>query len=220
MRILLLLLLIVCGGLAAAWYSTQTLPSWYDDGVSQQNKVVEQLSDQISGEGLGQFLGSKIASVMSGELTLSETEFNALLLSGLQSSTEGRQLLNVSDAVNAQLRDGELEIGAILDLNKVAALDARARQAVEELTSALPFLDQSKIHLSVVGEPVARNGEISFSENFSIKVGSIPIPSSLLAEFGVPVGKASQTSFPLKYMTVRSIDLQDEQVVLGVLPSF
>lgn len=220
MRILLLLIAIVCGGLATVWYSTQTLPAWYEDGVSQQDEVAQQLANQISGEGLGQFLGSKITDVMSGQLALSETEFNALLLSSLQSSTEGRQVLSVSDAVNAQIRDGELEIGAVLDLNKVAAIDARAREAVEEVSRALPLLDQSKIYLSLTGQPIARNGEISFSENFSVKIGSIPISSGMLEKFGVPVYKATQSSLPLKYMTVNSVDLQDEQIVLGVFPKF
>ena len=220
MRILLLLVVLIAGVIGFAWYSAQTLPDWYEDGVSQQDKVVQQLTDQINEQGAGQFLGNKFADVMNGQLILSESEFNALLLSSLQSSSQGRRVLAVSDAVNAQVRDGQLEVGAVLDLNKVAALDARAREAVQEVKKALPLLDQSKVFLSVSGRPVVRNGEIGFSDQFSIKLGSIPISSALLAKLGVPVHKATESSLPLKYMSVKSIDLLDQQLVLGVVPRF
>lgn len=219
-RFILLLLVVVIGVIVAGWYSVQTLPSWYEEDVAQQDKLVEELKEQIDSQGVGQFLGSKFADVMNGQLVLSEVEFNALLLSSMQSSRDGRRVMEVSDAVKAQITDGALEIGAVIDLDKVASINAQTREVVEEVSRALPLLDQSKMFLSVSGLPVARNGDIAFDEHFSVKIGSVPIPSKLLAEMGVPVHKATESSLPLRYMSVKSITLQEDQIILGVLPKF
>ncbi|MBX2849057.1 MAG: hypothetical protein KTR16_12100 [Acidiferrobacterales bacterium] len=219
-RILLVLLTLVALSLCVAWYSSQTLPSWYQSDVSQQEKLVTELSEKINSQGVGEFLGNKLADIVSGQLVLSEVEFNALLLSSLQSSQDGRRVLAVSDAVKAQLNDGNVEVGAVIDLHKVAQTSEEAREAVENLNKALPLLDRSKIFLSVSGQPIARNGEISFDEDFSVKIGAIPISSKLLAQLGVPVHKASESSLPLKYLLVKSIALTKGEVVLEVRPSF
>lgn len=217
-RFFFVLLILVACVIGAAWYSSQTLPSWYQQDVSQQEKLVEDLTQQINSKGIGEFLGSKIADVMNGQLILSEVEFNALLITSLQASRDGRRVMAVSDAVKAQLGDGYVEIGAVIDLDKVAQISDDARLAVENLSKALPLLDQSKIFLSVSGQPVAQNGEISFGDDFSVKIGAMPISSKLLAQLGVPVHKASESSLPLKYMSVRSIALTKGEVILEVLP--
>jgi len=217
----ILLLVLVALGIAVAWYSAQSLPDWYQaSDKSPQQRVTKQLSEQIKQRGVAGFLGDKFADVMNGQLILSQAEFNALLLASLESSKDGRRLLNVSEAVNAQIRDGELELGAVLNLDKVAQLDARSRQAVDKLTGALPFLDKSRMFLAVTGRPIARLGNIAFDDDFVIKIGSVPISSDLLSQLGVPVEKAASASLPIKYMTVKSIVLTDEKITLGVFPRF
>ena len=219
-RIIFLFFLIIVVVFGAAWYSSQSLPSWYQQDVSQQEKLVEDLAQQINSKGIGEFLSSKIVDVMKGQLVLSEVEFNALLISGLQSSDDGRRVMAVSDAIKAQLGDGDVEIGAVIDLEKVAQMNDDTRQAVENLSKALPLLNQSKIFLSVTGQPFAHNGEIRFGEDFSVKIGAMPISSKLLAQLGVPVHKASESSLPLKYMSVKSIALRKGEVLLEVQPKF
>ncbi|NND80996.1 MAG: hypothetical protein HKN50_01075 [Gammaproteobacteria bacterium] len=241
-RIILIVVLAVVGGLAYAWYSSQTLPDWYQAPVhtsssapaaqsnaqqstrtyqqTPQSRAVEQLTDTINKQGIGAFLGSKFAGVMRGQLELSETEFNALMIASLQADPDGRKLLSVSDALNAQIRQGELELGVILDLNKVAQLDKRAHEAVAQVRDALPFLDQSKMAIAVTGQPVARNGEIGFTDDFTVTIGSIPLSSSLLSQLGVPVHKARSASLELKYLTVNSVTLAPQAIQLGVLPRF
>lgn len=219
-RILIVIVMVIILTLGFVWYSSQSLPDWYQPQESQQEKVVEQLSEQINQQGIGQFLGSKFAGVMNGQLQLSEPEFNALLMASLQSDVDGRRLLSVSDALNAQIREDELELGLVLDLDKVALLDAEARDAVNRVTDALPFLDKSKLFLAVTGEPIARDGGIAFGKDFTVTIGMLPISSSLLSQLGVPVHKASNASLPLRYLRVQSIKLEQGQINLGVLPRF
>lgn len=220
LRFVLILFVVIAVLLGSAWYSSQTLPDWYQQDVSQQEKLVEELSEQINSEGVATFLSNKFSDVISGQLTLSEVEFNALLISSLQSSQDGRRVLAVSDAVKANLNDGEVEVGAVIDLEKVAKISQKARDAVDKLNKALPLLDQSKMFLSVAGQPIARNGEIAFDENFSVKIGAIPISSKLLEQMGVPVHKATESSLPLQYITIKSIALTEDEVVLEVRPRF
>lgn len=244
-RIFVILVVALISVAAYAWYGSQTLPDWYQptpaqtqdqqavlgaasDGSNElaehagaaQAHAIEQLTRTINEQGIGQFLGNKFAGVMRGELALSETEFNALMVASLQADPDGRRLLSVSDAVNARLRPDELELGVILDLNKVAQMDARARDAVAKVRDALPFLDRSKMAIAVTGQPVARNGEIGFSDDFTITIGSIPLSSALLEQLGVPVHKARSASLELRYLRVNSLQLSEQAIDLGVTPRF
>ena len=85
--ILILLAALVAGGL---WFSAQSLPSWYDDSVDQQTSAAEQLNQEISRSGAGNFLGGKLADVLSGRLRLNDAEFNALFLASLQADKDGQ----------------------------------------------------------------------------------------------------------------------------------
>ena len=219
-RFLFILLLLVAAFVAGAWYTAQSLPSWYEQEKPQSQRVANNLSEEIKKKGVGSFLGGKFAEVMNGELNLSETEFNALMLASLQSSKGGRRLLAVSDGVNAQLRNDELEIGAVVDLKKLAATDAKSKKAVDKLTDALPFLSNQKLSVAISGTPIARDGNIAFDQDLSLTIGSVPIPNSVLKSLGVPVERATQESLPLKYLKVTSVNLKEDQITLGVLPSF
>ena len=217
-RFFLILILLLVGLAGLAWYSSQSLPAWYQAEQDQQQQVVDDLSEKIQEQGIGKFLGSKFAGVMNGQLELSETEFNGLMIASLRAHHDGQRLLQVSDAVKIELRDNELELGVVLDLDKVAKLDAKSKKAVQQLKDALPFLDNSKVFLSITGQPIARDGNISFGDEYDVKIGALPVSSKLLARLGVPVAKASSASLPLKYLTVSSIDMQQDKIILGVYP--
>lgn len=218
-RILLSIVLLVVIAVGAIWHYSRSLPEWYQPEINHHETDAEKLGEQISQQGVGQFLGSKFAGVMNGNLQLSEAEFNVLLRASLQADPDGRRLLSVSDALKVEIRQDELELGIVLDLDKVSRLDARSRRAVERVSEALPFLD-SKVFLAVAGQPVARNDEIAFTDDFTVTIGMLPVSSDLLSQLGVPVHKASRASLPLQYLRVKSIQLEQDRINLGVLPKF
>ena len=220
MRFLVLFIVMIVGGGAVAWYSSQSLPSWYQPESDQQQQLVDNLSQQISQQGVSNFLDKKVSGVLNGQLELSENEFNALLLASLKSSEDGRKLLSVSDAINVQLEDEELQLGVVVDLNKIAGLDAKAKDAVNRLEELLPFLNNAKLSLGVRGKPVARDGEIGFADNFSVRIGALPISSSLLEQLGVSTHKVSQATLPIKHIKVKSINIEPDKIMLGVTPQF
>ena len=203
-----------------AWYSSQSLPNWYQPESDQQQQLVDNLSQQISEQGVSNFLGNKVSAALNGQLEMSENEFNALLLASLQSSEDGRKLLSVSDAINVQLEDQELQLGVVVDLNKIARLDAKSKKAVDRLEEMLPFLNKAKLSLGVKGQPVARDGEIGFADNFSIRIGALPISSRILEQLGVSIHKVSQATLPIRNLKVTSITIEPDKIKLGVAPRF
>lgn len=205
---------------AYAWYSAQSLPAWFDDSQSQEDKVAERLSEQIKGEGVGQFLGSKVGDILTGKLELSEAEFNALFLASLKLDEDGRKLLAVSDGVNAIMHHDHIELGAIINLDKVEEINPKARKAVEKVNRIFPFLKDSRVALTVFGTPVVRNGQIGIKDDFHIKVGAIPISNDSLRQLGAKVERANTSNLSLRYLTVNSVGLEPGKITLGVLPRF
>jgi len=219
-RFLLLVIFLTLGVAAYAWYSAQALPEWYQSEKSREDQTAQQLSAKIQQQGTAKFLGSKFADVMQGKLVLSEPEFNALLQASLQSSRDGRRLLQVSDAVNARITDDGIELGVIVNLEKVAKYDAKAKKSVDKVLDALPLLNKSRIHVGLSGQPIARNGELAIAEDYSISIGSIPLSSSLLNSWGVPTERLASESVPIKLLSIKSIATSEGEITLGVLPRF
>ncbi len=220
LRIFAFLVLIVIGVAGYAWYSAQSLPSWFNDEVSQEEQAAEALSQKIKQQGVSRFLGSKVGQVLNGKVVFSEVEFNAIMLASLKSDEDGRKLLAVSDAVKAFISKDQLELSAIINLDKVEKIDPKARKAVEKFDRIFPFLNDSRVALTVYGTPVARNGNIAIKDDFHIKVGAIPISNKSLRQLGAKVERANTTDLPIKYLSISDIVLKDGEIELAVLPRF
>jgi len=219
-RFLVYIVVIAIAVAGFVWYSSQSMPDWYQPEQSHQQQVADTLADDIKQQGVGKFLGNKFAEVMRGEMRLSETEFNALLLASLSSSRDGRRLLKVSDAINADLQDDRVELGVVVNLEKAAQQDAKTKKRVEQLLQVLPLLDKSRIYVAISGRPIAKNGNLAFADDISIKIGAIPISNSLLRQLGVPLDRVSNASLPLQLMSIKSIVTSEDEIVLGVRPRF
>lgn len=218
-KFLLLVVIILVAGIGVMWASAQSLPSWFDEGKNQQHNQ-NTLAAQIEKQGASQFFSRKFSDILKGQIVLSEDEFNLLLLVSLKASKDGRKLLSVSDAVQAKLTKDEIEIAAVINLDKVEKIDAKARQAVERVSGIFPFLSGSRMSVAVIGTPIARNGEIAIKDDFSVKVGAIPISNGALRKLGARVERANATSLALKNLSVRSINVGKGQITLKVFPRF
>jgi hypothetical protein len=188
--------------------------------TSQQDEAFKALSEKIEKQGVSKFLGNKVEQVLNGKVTFSEDEFNAIMLASLEADEDGRKLLAVSDAVKAFINKDELELSAIINLDKVEKIDPKARKAVEKLDRIFPFLNDSRVALTVYGTPIVRNGNLAIRDDFHIKVGAIPISNSSLRQLGAKVERANTTELPLKYLSVSNITLNDGEIELSVLPRF
>jgi len=220
LRILAFLLLIIIAVAGYAWYSAQSLPSWFNEETSQEDQAAEALSLKIKQQGVSKFLGNKVGQVLNGKVIFSEVEFNAIMLASLKADENGQKLLAVSDAVKAFINEGELEISSIINLDKVEKIDPKARKAVEKFDRIFPFLNDSRVAVTLYGTPIARNGNIAIKDDFHIKVGAIPISNSSLRQLGAEVERANTTDLPIKYLSISDITLREGEIELAVLPRF
>lgn len=220
LRIIVIILLLALLAAGYAWYSMQSLPSWFDESVDQDQQRQEELVRRIKDQGVGQFLGDKVADVLNGQVVFSEAEFNAIFMASLEKSEDGQKLLEVSDAVKAFLREDNVELTAIINLDKVEAVNPDARKAVERFDRIFPFLHDHRVALTVYGTPVVRDGSLGIKDDFHIKVGALPFSNDTLRGLGVDVERANTTNLPLRYLSIKSMQLQHERVTFGVLPRF
>ena len=220
LRFLLVFLLIVVGCAAYLWMSFQSLPDWYTEGKSNHQQTASQLSKKIDEQGSESFLRDKLAGILLGEVVLTEDEFNSLLVASLLSNKDGRRVLAVSDAVHADLRDGEIEFGAVINMDKLGNVEPRAKRAFERAMKVLPLSSEEKIYVAVIGTPVARNGNLAIADDVRVQIGSIPISNRLLKQVGVPTHRLNEEDLPLRPLQIRSVASFDGEIRLGARPNF
>jgi len=219
-KFLFFVLLMILGLVAFFWFGSQSTPSWVQQEEVTQEANLVRLSSQIEQQGVANFLGDKFADVMRGEVVLSEDEFNAVLQASLAGHEDGRRLLRVSDVVRARLSPNELEIGAVINLAKVRREEPKAREAIEEALAVLPFDVGESVFVALRGEPVARNGQLGVKENISVQLGAIPLSAGFLKSLGVPTERIEQESIPLRLLNLKSVQVEQGQIRLGVRPRF
>lgn len=151
-------------------------------------------------------------------VTFSEAEFNELLISSLKADARGQLLLSVSDGLKVTLNEDDVELSAVINMDKVEEIDPGAREIVDNINAVFPFLNDSSMSVSVFGEPVARNGQIGIKDSFSAKVGIIPLPNALLRNIGIDVVRANTENLSLEDLTINSVSLTQGQISFEVAP--
>ena len=211
-------LVVILLALGVVWYSMQSLPTWFDEQANQEQQVADALSKKISEQGVEAFLGNKILELVRGQVSFDETEFNALLIASLKLHEDGQKLLQVSDGVRAILHENEIEIAAVINLDKVEKIDPKARKAVERFDKFFFFLDDARLAISVYGTPVVRNGSIAIKDDFHIKVGAIPISNSTLRQLGIEVERANDSELVLQLLNLSSVTLEKGNISFAARP--
>ena len=218
MKFIGILLVVILLALGVVWYSMQSLPTWFDEQANQEQQVADALSKKISEQGVEAFLGNKILELVRGQVSFDETEFNALLIASLKLHEDGQKLIQVSDGVRAILHENEIEIAAVINLDKVEKIDPKARKAVERFDKFFFFLDDARLAISVYGTPVVRNGSIAIKDDFHIKVGAIPISNSTLRQLGIEVERANDSELVLQLLNLSSVTLEKGNISFVARP--
>ena len=218
MKFIGILLVVILLALGVVWYSMQSLPTWFDEQANQEQQVADALSKKISEQGVEAFLGNKILELVRGQVSFDETDFNALLIASLKLHEDGQKLLQVSDGVRAILHENEIEIAAVINLDKVEKIDPKARKAVERFDKFFFFLDDARLAISVYGTPVVRNGSIAIKDDFHIKVGAIPISNSTLRQLGIEVERANDSELVLQLLNLSSVTLEKGNISFAARP--
>ena len=161
-------------------------------------------------------LSAETANKVERLLTLSDNEFTELFIQSLAEDNNGAVLLSVSESINTQIFPDYIEFTGIVDLDKVAQIDDQARQTIEQLDSFLFFLDHNHLNLTVIAEPVVRSGLVGVKDNFSIKLGPLPLSNDTLRQLGIPVENANVTNLKLKDLQVQKMTLSQGRVTMSL----
>lgn len=171
------------------WYSIQSLPSWADNKRNHEILTAEGLSQKINREGIATFLGNKTNDVLKGKVILDDIEFSAILLASLKDDKRDQKLLSASDAIRAFIKDDHVKITAIINLDKLEKV-----------------------------QPKARKNKLTIKDDFHIRLGAIPISNEALQALGAKIERINSTQMSVKYLSIKSIQLTEGQITLGVLP--
>ena len=150
-------------------------------------------------------------------LSFSNEEFTDLLIRSLENDQNGLLLLSVSDSFTANINAETLSLSAVINLNKLEKISLETRQNIERFDKLFFFLDGENLNLTVIGEPVVRNGLIGIKDSFSVKIGPLPLPNNALRQFGVQVERANTTNLKLKDIIVQSIELEEGSITLDTI---
>lgn len=151
------------------------------------------------------------------DLTLSDVEFTELFIRSLAEDQNGALLLSVSESIKVNISPSYMTFTGIIDLEKVAQINQQARQNIERLDSFLFFLDHHRLTLTVIAQPVVRNGLVGVRDNFSIMLGPLPVSNDTLRQLGVPVQNANVTNLKLKEIQIQKIILNQGQLTLSLV---
>ncbi len=220
-RILLFILLVIAGVLGFSWMKASSLPDWYDHtALEGANDPVAELSKIIQNRGMEAFFSSKLSDLLAGKLLLNQDEFNALILTSIAVDKGGQKLLAVSDIVRAQIHENELEIGSVINLEKLKQQNDQNIDEFNDLLEILSVLDDERVYLAITGQPVAKNGELAFAENIAFKIGDLSVSDSLLGALGVSIEQLKQQTLKINYLTIKDVSLDENNIGLAVRPSF
>jgi len=165
-----------------------------------------------------QFVQAERRQTQISNVVFTEAEFNELFLASLKADERGRLLLSVSDGLKVILNEDDVELSAVINMDKVEQIDPGAREIVENINAIFPFLENSTMSVTVYGEPIARNGQIGIKDTFSAKVGFIPLPNSILSNIGIDVARANTENLNLENLIINSVSLTQGQISFELAP--
>ncbi len=216
------LLAIVLAVLAVAFYgiySARALPDWFDESKANNDFANDAINQQLNNGGMN-VLAQKSLDILRGSVAFTEDEFNTLFLASLKADPDGRKLLQVSDGIRAFLRDGEVEISAVINLNKLAKVEPKAKEALDKFNRLFWVVEDDRVAVTVVGEPVVRNGGLGVKQSFYAKVGEIPFSNETLRSLNVPVEQARTTYLEMDFLRLKSVSVSADKIHFGVMSKF
>lgn len=210
---LLLIITLVVGGSLLGFSS---MPAWYDASQSGTFDAIDDISQLIEKKGKHKFFEEKLADFLRGHVTLDEEELNALLYTKLQKEKDGRRLLAVTDGVRAQIKGNSVELGAVLDVDKLQQLDAKTRAKINKYLEKLSILKGRKIYLAIEGRPISRSGQLAVADDVTFKIGSIPVPTKILESLGVSLNKLRKESVSVRNIRITDVRIENKQIIASV----
>ncbi|MDH3744460.1 MAG: hypothetical protein OES47_05080 [Acidobacteriota bacterium] len=156
----------------------------------------------------------------SSQIRLSEEDLGRLVVNSLTDHPNGERLLEVAKEVRAQLEDGRVELGMVVNLGDVrgAELSDKEREAVEKVARYLPFLEDKDLYLAVSGRPAIQDGKVTVEDDLKIKLAFLSVP---VGEFADTLGfdpseLQERLAIDLRPFVATAVEVVDGELLISV----
>ncbi len=238
-----LLLIFVCiiGGISGVaffyWQQATQLPNWYTNSSTNEPTIIAASPtanplpeiDQKQIQQTRKQVLKKVSQLNSkdkGEVQLNAEEVNALIFSEISNKTDKSELAQAVKGTNAQIEDGKISAGAVIDLKEISQkeLPSQEQAALDEFLSKLPpNLRNQPLYVGIEGKPTIRDRQFSFDDSAQIKLGNISFPLAEVAQsLGIPPEQLNQQiSQQLKNLPLKldDVEIVGDRLVLRSSPT-
>jgi len=218
----LLLLLVVLGGAATAYFWSQggPVPDWYpqtgpsDAGAAARSDEPGSTQQPGAGENADALLRRL---QRDGSVTVDGEDLARLATEGLAEGPDGREFLRVSRGLEGRVQDGEIEVGGLFDLSAIdeSALSQGARDGLSKLRKTVPFLVSGERYLGVRGAPQVAAGGLTFADGATLRIGEVGLPVALL---GLLSSDADATRLEIPGLRVTDARIVGDRVTVEAAP--
>lgn len=177
-------------------------------------KAVDGRWPGVSGE------SSDLKPGSSSQIRLREGDLGRLVVNGLKEYRNGERLLEVAKDVRAELEDGRVELGLVVNLADVrgSELSEDEREAVEKVAGYLPFLEDKDLYLAVSARPAIQEGKVTVEEDLKIKLAFLSLP---VGEFADTLGfdpeeLQQRLAIDLSPFVATAVEVVDGELVISV----
>jgi hypothetical protein len=153
------------------------------------------------------------------EVRLDARDLEDLILSMAYEDERGRELLEATKAVRAEITAGELELGAVVSPAELptAHLSDGRRQLLDTILRLSG--SDGDIYVSVRATPAAVEDQLLFGPPIDLRVGELTLGSGLLTTLGIEVPELeSGLVLDVGRVKVREATIEDDVLVLVVSP--
>ena len=153
------------------------------------------------------------------EVRLDARDLEGLILATAYESDNGRQLLAATKAVRAEIRGGDLELGAVVTPRLLPAevLSDGQRRLLDSLLSLSG--SNGEVYVSLRAAPRVVEDRLILGPPIGLRVGDLAVRSALLSALGVKAPELeSGVALDLGRVKVRQATVDGEALVLVVSP--
>jgi ribosomal protein S9 len=207
---LIVIALVVAGVVGVGYYYWQQatfLPNWYSETSADKNSQ-ESVTDASN---INRNLNRQKTK---GEIQLNQEELNSLITDNLAKDNRLKQVLPATKAINSDIKDGKLEIGAIVNTSKLSQLNLKEseRAIIEQIMQKVPQLQNRDIYVGIQGTPQIKDGKIILGQESQVKVGKLSFTIPEIAQkLNLPAAKLQQDLA----LDVGQLNLQDIEINQG-----
>lgn len=215
-------LALVAVSLTAAAWRTASVPSWYAPEEPERGPP----TGASAADGLGDLLGIDLAGAAragalvqrlldAGRVELDSGQLADLVHTALSGSRDGRVFLDAAGPLQARIGDGELEVGALVDLAELRAeeIDDELAAALDHLRSWAPFLAGERF-VGLRGVPTVLDGDLGLADGATLRIGELGLPLELLVPSSEEAPLRRRLTIDLLALRVTRVEVAGNRLVV------